>query len=118
MGNPMYPKWARLYLNPTVPELALEPAVAALGLPYRVQHPMPTLGWCILDFAVFPDGLAKPGIVLEVDGASHDTPSQKLKDIERTAKLRRAGWKVARCKNAAALSNPAATVAKMMKEAE
>lgn len=105
--------WAKLYNNPTRPELALEPAVARLGIPYRAQHPMFQLG-AILDFAVYPDGLARPGVALEVDGESHRRAAQIKKDIERTAKLEALGWRVARCTNEEALADPDAAVARMM----
>lgn len=109
----MLKRWAKLYTCPTRPELAIEPAVAALGVPYRAQHPVFALG-AILDFAVFPRGLDAPGVALEVDGASHRTKAGIAKDAVRTPKLEAAGWTVWRCTNEEALSDPHGTVSRMV----
>lgn len=108
-------RWAKLYSSPTRPELAIEPAVAALGLPYRAQHPAFGQG-AILDFAVYPRGLDKPGVALEVDGASHRTKRGIESDKIRTGKLTAAGWTVWRCTNEQATADPAGTVARMVSE--
>jgi very-short-patch-repair endonuclease len=102
-------RWAKLYSNQTEAERALEPAVASLGLPYRTQHPL----WSL---ALFPD-FCLPGIrvLIEVDDPSHKR--RKREDAERTARLEGAGWKVVRCQNAEALSDPYATVTRLMAEA-
>lgn len=106
-------RWAALYASPTDPEIALEPAVAALGVPYRAQHPVFGKG-AILDFAVYPRGLNAPGVDLEVDGSSHRTKRGRENDVVRTAKLTAAGWTVWRCTNEEALADPEGTVARMV----
>lgn len=104
MSSPMLMRWSRLYSNMTPAEKALEPAVAALGIPYRPQHPLWALG-VFVDFA-----LLRQRVVIEVDDPGHNTKAAKIKDAERTAKLQRAGWRVVRCTNAEALSDPIGTV--------
>lgn len=102
--------WAKLYSG-TPAERALEPAVAALGVPYRFQHPIWALG-------LFPDfALPKHKVVLEVDDAGHKKPAQRRADAARTAKLAKAGWRVVRCTNDEAETAPFETVARMMREA-
>ena len=92
-------RWAKLY-NGTEPELALEPYVAALGIPYRFQHPVWSCG-------LFPD-YAWPTVklVLEIDGDEHHKPAGLKKDALRTAKLAKHGWTVIRCTNEEALTEP------------
>lgn len=98
----MLGRWSRLYGQPTPAERALEPAIAALGVPYRFQHPL----WAL---AVFPDFvLLQQRVVIEVDDPSHDARAKKRKDEERTRKLRDAGWTVARCTNEDVLRDPLA----------
>lgn len=109
--NPMLPKWSKLYTQPTVPELALEPAVAALGRPYRFQHPVFATG-SIVDFALLQDR-----VIFEVDGKSHEGAEAEAKDRKRTRKLEKLGWVVARCTNADALSDPTSAVALMLMQA-
>jgi very-short-patch-repair endonuclease len=101
-------RWARLYANPTDAERALEPAVAALGIPYRFQHPL----WGL---RVFPDFvLPRHKIVIEVDDPGHNRSAQRKKDAERTEKLNRAGWRVARCTNEEAEEDPHGAVRRML----
>ena len=100
--------WAWGYNNPTESELALEPAVAKLGKRYRFQHPFFKFHH-LADFVLLDDK-----IVIEVDGASHNTPEQKIKDLKHTAELEALGYKVVRCKNEEAKSRPTETVAKLM----
>ena len=104
----MLARWAKLYSQQTPAEAALEPALASLGVPYRFQHPLWALGF-------FPD-FVLPGdrLVIEVDDESHRTKSKRRADAERTAKMERAGWRVVRCENDEALSDPYATVDRMM----
>jgi very-short-patch-repair endonuclease len=104
-------RWARLYANMTPAEKALEPAIAAKGLPYRVQHPI----WAL---SVFPDFVILPlKLVIEVDDPSHSTKAKRTADAERTAKLQAKGWRVVRCTNEEALSNPTATVDRLLRSA-
>jgi very-short-patch-repair endonuclease len=104
-------KWAKLYSNMTPAERNLEPAIAKLGVRYRCQHPL----WAL---RVFPDfALPDQRVVIEVDDPSHTTKSARLKDAERTLKIERAGWKVVRCTNDDALSDPIGTVNRLMTEA-
>lgn len=104
-------RWARLYSNQTDAEKALEPAIASLGVRYRTQHPLWSLG-------VFPDFvLLDDRIVIEVDDPSHNTARKKKADQERTAKLQKAKWRVLRCTNDEALTDPYGTVDRLMQAA-
>lgn len=97
--------WYRLYNNMTPAEQALEPAIAALGERYRSQHPF-------LKHKLFADfALLDRKRVIEVDGDSHDKPSQKKKDLEHMLALRSDGWDVVRVSNEQALAVPVETVA-------
>lgn len=96
--------WYRLYNNMTPAEKALEPAIAALGEPYRSQHPF-------LKHKLFADfALLNRKLVIEVDGDSHDKPSQKKKDLEHMLALKSDGWDVVRVSNEMATAIPADTV--------
>lgn len=96
--------WYRLYNNMTPAERALEPAIAALGERYRAQHPF--LGQKLFaDFA-----LLDRQRIIEVDGDSHDKPSQMKKDAEHELALTSLGWSVIRVTNEQAQANPVATV--------
>ncbi len=108
--NPMWARWVRLYAG-TRPEIALEPAVAALGRPYRFQHPLWHLG-------LFPDfALTLDRVIIEVDGDEHRTAEGRAKDAERTRRLGDDGWRVVRCSNEEAVVNPWATVNRLMLQA-
>jgi very-short-patch-repair endonuclease len=97
--------WYRLYHQMTPAEEALEPAVAALGERYRSQHPF-------LKHKLFADfALLDRKRIIEVDGDSHNKPSQKKKDLEHMIALRSDGWEVVRVSNEQAQANPAGTVA-------
>lgn len=100
--------WAMGYSNPTESEAAIEPAIAALGKRYRFQHPFFKLHH-MADFALLDDK-----IIIEVDGASHNTPKQKLKDLKHTLALEAMGWKVLRCTNEEAKRHPTETVARLL----
>ena len=104
----MLARWAKLYSQQTEAEKALEPAVASLGIPYRFQHPVWALGF-FPDFVLLGDR-----VVREVDDPSHNTKRKRAADEARTAKLQRAGWRVARCTNAEALANPYGAVDRML----
>lgn len=96
--------WARLYSKQTAPETKLEREIALLGKPYRAQHPF--FGLCrIVDFALIEDR-----IVIEVDGASHDKPAQRRKDVTSTIALEKQGWKVVRLRNEEVMDDPAAAL--------
>lgn len=104
-------KWAKLY-NGTPAELALEPAIAALGRPYRFQHPLWSLG-------IFPDfALVADRVVIEVDDKSHNRADKRAADALRTKKLNALGWKVVRCTNEEAMQAPFDTVNRLMAEAK
>lgn len=116
--NPMHGRWYQLYTHQTDPEKAIEPAIAALGIPYRFQHRLPSpLSNFFPDFAVLDRGLDKPGIIIEVDGSSHDSPAAQAADAERTAKMEAEGWVVVRCRNEEAIADPYGTVDRLMFEA-
>ena len=102
-------RWAKLYKG-TPAELALEDAVASLGVPYRTQFPGYMYG-----FRYFPDFfLPTLGLVIEVDDSSHYKAEKMAADAERTAALNKLGWKVVRCRNDEALSDPYGTVRAML----
>lgn len=97
-----------LYANRTPAELALESAIAALGIPYRAQMLFPGLGH-IADFA-----LLDSKVIIEVDGKSHDKPIQLAKDYIHTIALAKRGWKVVRCTNEEVLRSPKATLDRLI----
>lgn len=103
--------WAGAYSNPTEAEAALEPAVAALGLPYRFQHPIWALRYR-LDFA-----LPTLKLAIEVDDPSHTAKAKRAKDKERTKRLLAKGWRVVRCTNKEALTDPRGAVERMLRSA-
>lgn len=74
--------------------------MAALGVPYRSQHPVWATG-AILDFALLDQKVA-----IEVDGPNHKQPKKKKADQERTAKLEKLGWRVVRIWNEDATAAP------------
>lgn len=104
-------KWAQLYTGQTKAESALEPAVAALGRPYRFQHPFFGNHYFV-DFALLEDK-----IIIEVDGKSHNSKAAKDADAVRTTTLEKLGWTVVRCKNEDAVRDPAGTVARCLLDA-
>lgn len=111
MSSLLLSRWAKLYSQQTPAEAALEPAIAALGVPYRFQHPLWALG-------LFPDFvLPAERLVIEVDDPSHRTAKKRAADGLRTEKLVKAGWSVVRCSNEEALQAPHDTVNRMMAEA-
>lgn len=98
-------RWGKLYKG-TPAELALEDAVAELGVPYRTQFPGYLYG-----FRFFPDFLLPTlGLVIEVDDSSHRRAEKILADDERTEALERFGLRVVRCTNDEALNDPRGTV--------
>lgn len=107
--NIMAMRWGKLYRG-TRAELALEEAVAELGVPYRTQFPGYLFG-----FRYFPDFLLPTlGAVLEVDDASHARADKTLADEERTEALGKRGWRVARCTNDEAINDPRGAVRTML----
>lgn len=101
--------WYRLYHNMTPSEVALEPAIAALGERYRSQHPF-------LRHKLFADfALLDRKLIIEVDGASHDAPKQKKKDLEHMMALRSDGWNVVRISNERATVDPAGAVSECLR---
>lgn len=107
-------RWCRLYRG-TAAELALEDAIAALGVPYRNQFPGFLYG--VRYFTDFY--LPTLGLVIEVDDPSHEKAEKIEADAERTADLERAwGVAVVRCTNQEALEDPHGTVRRLLREAE
>lgn len=105
MASILHSYWGRLYRG-TPAELALEPAVASLGVPYRFQHPLFLWGT-----KIFPDyALPTIGVVLEVDDPSHEQPEKIADDARKTAVLEGLGYVVVRCTNEEAISDPFAVV--------
>lgn len=112
--NPMAGRWAKLYADMTPSELAIEPAIASLGVPYRVQFPF-FLFTNVNGLRCFPDFLLlEQRIVIEVDDDKHFTPSGIAKDRERTAKLEAAGYLVVRVRNEDAQAAPYESVDRCM----
>jgi very-short-patch-repair endonuclease len=107
----MHQCWAGNYKG-TPAEHAIEPAIAKLGVPYRIQHPL----------FLFPGGLKyfpdfvlpSIGVVLEVDDGSHDDEKKKGNDAVRTAALEKLGYCVVRCSNDDALRRPYETVKRLI----
>ena len=109
----MATRWCRLYRG-TPAELALEDAVAALGVPYRTQLPGFLFG-----LRYFPDFvLPTLGLVIEVDDASHSKGTKPEEDAERTATIMREwGYRVVRCTNEEALEDPHGVIRRLLGEA-
>jgi len=97
--NPVIGYWYNLYHRPTETEVAFEPAIASLGIPYRFQHIVS--GKFILDFA-----LTHEMINIEVDGRSHDEFKQQVKDLIKTRFLKEKGWRTIRIKNEWVMKDP------------
>lgn len=110
--NPMSGRLGRLY-KCTPAELSLEDAVAALGVPYRIQFPGYLYG-----SRFFPDFvLPTLQLVIEVDDDSHFKTDKMLADNDRTEAIeRRFGWTVVRCSNEEALTDPYGAVRRMLME--
>ncbi len=108
--NPMSMRWGKLYKG-TPAELALEDALAAVGVPYRNQFPCYLYGLrYFLDFA-----LPTLQLVIEVDDPSHESEEKQLDDAERTAAIEaKYGWTVIRCTNEEALSDPYGTIERLL----
>lgn len=109
----MASRWCKLYKG-TPAELALEDAVAAIGIPYRTQFPLFMFG-----ARYFPDFLLPTiGLVIEVDDPSHNTAEKRALDEQRTEVMRQMyGWRVVRCTNEEATNNPTGTVRRLLLEA-
>lgn len=107
-GTMLFRNWYYLYANQTAAELALEPAIAALGRRYRAQHLFPKLRH-VADFALLDDRL-----IIEVDGRSHLKPDQIRKDLKHTLALLDLGWRVVRCSNEEAEQDPQGTVLRLL----
>jgi very-short-patch-repair endonuclease len=86
--------------NPTAAEVAIEPSIAALGKRYRAQHAF-IAHKHFADFALLDDK-----ILIEVDGATHNAPAQKEKDLRHMLATTGLGWVTVRVTNEQALSNP------------
>lgn len=109
--NVMAGYWQTLYTQQTDAELVIEPAVAALGIPYRFQHPFYLWGAC----KYFPDFLLPTiGVILEVDDPSHDNPEKQEADAQRTSALKALGYSVVRCTNDEAENDPNGVVARLI----
>lgn len=89
--------WFYMYLKQTAGETAFEKRITLLGKPYRIQYPFPGLRR-IVDFALPHDK-----ILIEIDGASHEAPAQRRKDLVTSIAFEKMGWKVIRFTNAEVL---------------
>lgn len=103
-------RWGRLYRQ-TPAELALEDAIAELGVVYRPQFPGFLYG-----VRSFPDFyLPTLKLVIEVDDPSHNRAEKKIEDEERTRVLHREwGVRVVRCTNRNALEDPRGVLRAML----
>jgi very-short-patch-repair endonuclease len=105
-------RWGKLYKG-TPAELALEPAVAALGIAYRTQLPGFLYG-----FRFFPDVfIPQLGLIIEVDDRRHDKADKIAADAERTEQLEAHGWRVVRCTNDEATQDPHGTLSRLLRVA-
>jgi hypothetical protein len=106
----MHSYWGNLYKG-TPAELAIEPAVASLAIPYRFQHP-----YFLWGTRFFPDFIMPTiGVILEVDDPSHDEDEKKAADALRTATFEKLGYVVVRCTNEEALSHPYSVVDRLIR---
>lgn len=108
MAYNLFKNWYYLATNLTDPEKALEHAIAGLGQRYRSQWLWAGLRH-ISDFV-----LLDSRVVIEVDGKSHDSLGQRVKDLVHTLALERMGWKVVRCTNEEATRHPHVVVSELL----
>lgn len=87
-------------------QTALEPHVAALGLPYCAQYPFPG-AYAVVDFLIKPWGL-----IIEIDGKEHLKGEKLEKDIARDAKLAKQGYITVRLLNSEVDADPKAAMAR------
>ena len=92
-------------MHPTAAEAAIEPAIAALGEPYRFQYPFLGIKY-FADFALLDRKL-----IIEVDGYSHLSLAQREKDLIHEIQALELGWRVVRVSNADATECPEDSVA-------
>jgi len=91
----------KLYRDITPAEIAMEEAVAKLGVPYRIQFP-----YYLWGVRFFPDFLLPTlKLIIEVDDKSHNEKAKKEADEQRTQELNALGWTVVRCTNDEALND-------------
>jgi very-short-patch-repair endonuclease len=93
--NPMSGRAGKLYRDITPAEIAMEEAIAKLGVPYRIQFP-----YYLWGVRFFPDFLLPTlGLIIEVDDKSHREKDKIIADEQRTQELNALGWTVLRCTN-------------------
>lgn len=91
----------KLYRDVTPAEIAMEEAIARLGVPYRIQFP-----YYLWGVRFFPDFLLPTlKLIVEVDDDSHNEKAKKEADLQRTQELNALGWTVVRCTNREALDD-------------
>lgn len=108
--NPMLGFWYKQYFAENRFELAIEPAIAALGLPYRYQH-LDLSRKIIMDYA-----MPTLKLDIEIDGESHRRVDQIRDDINRAEQLKKIGWTVYRIQNEDALADPFGCIDRMVLE--
>lgn len=91
-------------------QAALEPHVAALGLPYCAQYPFPG-AYAVVDFLIKPWGL-----IIEIDGKEHLKGEKLLKDQTRDAKLAKQGYITVRLTNDEVDKDPKAALDRAVAE--
>lgn len=96
------------YAGKSAAQTALEPHVAALGVIYRAQMPFPAFQ-IVADF-----GIPSLGLLIECDGKEHRQKKKRESDVERDAKLLKAGWITIRIQNEEVLDDPEAAMKKIL----
>jgi very-short-patch-repair endonuclease len=109
--NIMASRAGKLYRDTTPAELAMEEAVAKLGVPYRIQFP-----YYLWGVRFFPDFvLPTLKLIIEVDDESHNEARKQEADAQRTAELNALGWVVVRCTNQEALDDAPGTLKNLLR---
>jgi very-short-patch-repair endonuclease len=104
----------KLYRDITPAEIAMEEAVAKLGVPYRIQFP-----YYLWGVRFFPDFLLPTlKLIIEVDDDSHNEKAKKIADQQRTEELNALGWTVVRCTNREALDDAQGTLNRLLRECQ
>lgn len=91
-------------------QTALEPHIAALGLPYAAQYPFPGV-YAVVDFIIKPWNL-----IIEIDGKEHLKGEKLLKDQARDAKLAAMGYTTVRLSNDEVDKDPKAALDRAVAE--
>lgn len=89
----------------TVPELKFQEIAEKLRLKLHFQHRVDIMSGRRIKKFYFPDFIdLENKLIFEVDGGYHDADEQRIKDLQRTKDLNRAGYKVFRITNEEVMS--------------